>query len=72
MAYFDLLSDISINRNTAAKRFIDDNFPLDLLCCLIEDPNNVIINAIEPFIKIIHYGYIDCDLYPSVRRITRV
>lgn len=72
MAYFDLLSDICMNRNTAAKTFIDANFSLEILCCIIEEEINANLNAIEPFIKIIHYGFLDCDLYPNVRRTTRV
>lgn len=51
ISYFILLSDICCNRNKITKKFVDENFPLDVLCAIIEDPDSLKINAIEPFLK---------------------
>jgi inositol 1,4,5-triphosphate receptor type 1/inositol 1,4,5-triphosphate receptor type 3 len=72
IAYINLLSDICINRNKHTKQFVDQNFPLETLCSVIEDDENRELNIIEPFLKLIHHAYIDCHHYPSLRGINRV
>jgi hypothetical protein len=32
---------------------------LDILCSVLEDPDCVDTNCIEPFLKLIHFSYID-------------
>lgn len=56
----NLLGDISINRNKFAKKYVEDNFSLDTLCSILEDPVSSELNAIEPILKVIHGAYLDC------------
>jgi inositol 1,4,5-triphosphate receptor type 1/inositol 1,4,5-triphosphate receptor type 3 len=60
------------NRNKFAKRYVEEIFPLNILCCIIEDPESIATNAIEPFLKLVHMAYIDCQHYTPIRRIARV
>lgn len=72
MAYINLLSDICQNRNKFGKKYIQENFDLAVLCAILEDPETARVNAIEPFLRLIHTAYIDCQHYTPIRRIARV
>lgn len=39
---------------------------------MIEDPDCLSTNAIEPFLKMIHFAYVDCQHYTPIRRLARV
>lgn len=72
ISYFNLLGDVCANRNKSAKRYVDENLSLNVLCSLIEDPDCTQTNAIEPFLKLVHMAFIDCLHYTPIRRIARV
>jgi inositol 1,4,5-triphosphate receptor type 1/inositol 1,4,5-triphosphate receptor type 3 len=61
-----------MNRNKFAKKYVEENFSLDILCSVLEDPDCLETNAIEPFLKLIHFAYVDCQHYTPIRRIARV
>lgn len=46
--------------------------PLDLLCGLIEDTASVETNAIESFLKLMQYCYIENNDYQPIRLISHV
>jgi len=46
LSYFDLLGDVCANRNKFAKKYVEENFPLGILCCIVEDPESFETNAI--------------------------
>jgi len=60
LSYMNLLGDVSINRNKFAKKYVEENFSLDTLCSILEDPVSSELNAIEPILKVIHGAYLDC------------
>jgi inositol 1,4,5-triphosphate receptor type 1/inositol 1,4,5-triphosphate receptor type 3 len=60
LSYFNLLSDVCMNRNKFAKKYVEENFSLSILCSVIEDPDCMETNSIEPFLKLIHFAYINC------------
>jgi inositol 1,4,5-triphosphate receptor type 1/inositol 1,4,5-triphosphate receptor type 3 len=66
------MGDICANRNKFAKIYVEENYPLDILCSMIEDVDCSSTNAHEPFLKVIHFAYIDCLHYTPIRRIARV
>ena len=59
LSYFNLLADVGMNRNKFAKMYVEANFSLDILCSVLEDPDCMETNAIEPFLKLIHFSYVD-------------
>lgn len=71
-SYFNLLSDVCANRNKFAKKYVEENFPLSILCSLIEDKEALNLNVLEPFLKLILMAYVDCQHYTPIRRIARV
>ena len=72
LSYFNLLGDVCANRNKFAKEYVENNFSLETLCTVIEDPDCLLTNAIEPFLKVLHFAYIDCQFYTPIRRLARV
>jgi len=72
LSYFNLLGDVCANRNKFAKKYVEDNFTLDILCSVLEDPDCLSTNAIEPFLKMIHFAYVDSQNYTPIRRLARV
>lgn len=48
------------------------NYQLSILCSILEDPETNEVNAIEPFLKLIHTAFIDCQSFSPIRRIARV
>lgn len=67
-----MLGDVCANRNRFAKKYVEESFSLNILCCLIEDPDCTETNAVEPFLKLVHMAFIDCLHYTPIRRIARV
>ncbi|CAD8077595.1 unnamed protein product [Paramecium sonneborni] len=72
LAYINLLSDICQNRNIQATDYVNENYQLSILCSILEDPETEQINAIDPFLKLIHSAFIDCSIFAPIRRIARV
>ncbi|CAD8053653.1 unnamed protein product [Paramecium sonneborni] len=72
-SYFDLLGDICMKRNKQAKKYVDDNFPLQILLkILIEAEKNQRFSIMRPLLKLIRYAYIDNVPFEKVKRIKRV
>ena len=67
LSYFNLLADVGMNRNKFAKLYVEDNFSLDILCSVLEDTDCLDTHAIEPFLKLIHFAYVDCQHYTPIR-----
>ncbi|CAD8078308.1 unnamed protein product [Paramecium sonneborni] len=72
LAYINLLSDICQNRNKQGTNYVCEFYQLSVLCSILEDPETDQINAIDPFLKLIHSAFIDCSRFAPIRRIARV
>lgn len=68
----NLLGDVCTNRNKFAKKYVEEHFSLETLCSILEDPDTIQLNAIEPILKVIHGAYLDCQYYTPIRRLARV
>ncbi|KAM3129578.1 hypothetical protein pb186bvf_018329 [Paramecium bursaria] len=68
LSYISLLSDICLNRNKFGRKYVQDNFTLQILCSLLEQEGE----QQESILKLIHTSYIDCQEFTPIRRIARV
>ncbi|CAD8065958.1 unnamed protein product [Paramecium primaurelia] len=72
LAYINLLSDICQNRNQQGTNYVNEFYQLSVLCSILEDPETEQVNAIDPFLKLIHSAFIDFSQFAPIRRIARV
>ncbi|CAK78094.1 unnamed protein product (macronuclear) [Paramecium tetraurelia] len=72
LAYINLLSDICQNRNKQGTNYVHQFYELSVLSTILQDPETEQINAIDPFLKLIHSAFIDSSLFAPIRRIARV